>query len=68
MTPFIQGTWANADPRRQFVEGAWMFYTLRGATPWSEEVADMEAEAERRFPGGVVPDRRTVHTLHTQKT
>ncbi len=52
----IAGTWANTDPRRQFVEGAqWWEFTKTGATMWPSDRDKAEAEAERRFPNGVVP-------------
>lgn len=54
----IAGDWPNADPRRQFVEGAkWWEFTKTGATMWASDVDKAEAEAERRFPSGVVPER-----------
>ena len=50
MERHIVGEWDRMDPRRIFVEGAawWQFHS-NGATMWSSERKDAEAEAERRF-------------------
>ena len=49
------GTWAHDDPRRIFVAGAaWWLYRTRGTTMFANERYIADAEAERRFPGGVI--------------
>ena len=45
--------WADDDLRRVFVAGAsWMYLQTVGATMWTTEREEAEAEAERRYPGG----------------
>jgi hypothetical protein len=57
----IQGYWPNADPRRQFVEGAkWWELQMTGGTMWPSDIAEAEEEAERRFPNGQVPERKNM--------
>ena len=53
------GRWAADDLRRAFVAGAvWQMWT-RGYTPFSSERNEMEAEAERRYPGGALAKEET---------
>lgn len=59
----IFGTWPADDLRRAFVAGAaWQRYLSRGWTPFAHERDEMEAEAERRYPGGNLPETDTADT------
>lgn len=50
----IHGAWGPNDLRRAFVAGAkWWEFRSTGATMWSSDRADCEAEAERRYGTGL---------------
>ena len=52
-----EGTWPADDLRRAFVMGAkWWEYHQTGATMWPSDRNLAEAEADRRYPEGKLPD------------
>ncbi len=53
--PKVCETWPANDPRRAFVDGvAWWEFMKEGATIWAADRDAAEAEAEARYPGGLV--------------
>jgi hypothetical protein len=57
----LEGTWPADDLRRAFVAGAaWHEYHSTGFTMWRSDRDVAEAEAERRYPGGLPPGTEEV--------
>jgi hypothetical protein len=58
METIIEGEWSADDLRRAFVAGAaWWEYETSRATMWASDRNEAENEAERRYPGGKLPDK-----------